>query len=108
MGRNFYREDMLNALLTLATVPAEFAGCLVTADFLSGALHWAEDTWLAPGRNALLARWVVLPNIEHHERHGRIRQGHQFLASAGANRYLGRREHGSSDTRALGLFVSRL
>jgi hypothetical protein len=75
MGPNFYREDMLNMLLTAAAVPAEFAGCLLTADFLSGALHWAEDSWLAPGRNALLDRWIVLPNIEHHERPGSIRQG---------------------------------
>ncbi len=66
---------MLNALLTAAAVPAEIAGCVLTADFLSGALHWAEDTWLAPGRNALLDRWIVLPNVEHHERPGGIREG---------------------------------
>jgi hypothetical protein len=69
---------MLNALLTGAAVPAEIAGCLLTADFLSGALHWAEDTWLAPGHNALLDRWVVLPNIEHHERPGSIREGNYW------------------------------
>jgi len=63
---------------TLATVLLDLvwiAGCVVAADFLTGVMHWAEDTWLAPGRSALLDRYIVRDNIEHHRRPGSIRSG---------------------------------
>jgi ubiquitin-conjugating enzyme E2 variant len=65
---------MMNALLTTLAVAAQLFAALLVADLLSGLLHWAEDTWLAPGRHPLLDRWIVLPNIEHHERPGAIRE----------------------------------
>ena len=29
---------------------AEAFGMLIAADFITGAIHWAEDTWTAPGK----------------------------------------------------------
>jgi hypothetical protein len=48
--------------------------CLLVADLISGIVHWAEDTWGAPGRSKLLDKWIVLPNIDHHRRPGTMRQ----------------------------------
>jgi ubiquitin-conjugating enzyme E2 variant len=62
---NLLNATLLNVLFA--------AGCIIAADFLSGLLHWAEDTWLVPGKNAWLDRYIVAPNIEHHEKPGGIR-----------------------------------
>jgi len=66
---------MLNTLIETAAVVAKAFGCLLTADFIAGVLHWGEDTWLAPGTSAFLDRHLVEPNIEHHRRPGAIRDG---------------------------------
>jgi ubiquitin-conjugating enzyme E2 variant len=55
-------------------------GCLLAADFLSGLIHWAEDTWAAPGGWAFLDKHVVLPNIEHHRSPGLMR-GNSYLVN---------------------------
>jgi plasmanylethanolamine desaturase len=49
--------------------------CLLAVDFITGFLHWAEDTWTAPGASKLLDRWIVRDNIEHHRKPGLIRAG---------------------------------
>ena len=54
---------------------AWFAVCVLAADFITGVMHWAEDTWLCLGRSELLDRWIVRDNIEHHRMPGKIRQG---------------------------------
>ena len=77
-----YGRVIMNLLITLLTVAIEAFLCLLVADFLAGLIHWAEDTWLAPGRNALIDRWVVEPNIEHHRRPGGIRQGTYWETNA--------------------------
>src|SRR5579875_411969 len=64
---------MTYALLA-ATIALHVLLCLLIADFLAGFVHWAEDTWLRPGVSPLLDAWVVLPNVEHHQRPGGIRQ----------------------------------
>ena len=51
-----------------------FASLLIV-DLITGILHWAEDTWTAPGASKLLDTWVVRDNIEHHRRPGTIRAG---------------------------------
>jgi len=50
-------------------------GCVLAADFISGFVHWAEDTWLPLGRSEVLDRWVVRDNVEHHRQPGKIREG---------------------------------
>ena len=62
--------------------PASFAtgivsavGCLFAVDFITGVIHWAEDTWTALGRSKLLDAYVVRDNIEHHRKPGAIRGG---------------------------------
>jgi ubiquitin-conjugating enzyme E2 variant len=58
-----------------AILALQLLACLFAADFLAGVFHWAEDTWLAPGRSAWLDRVIVEPNLEHHRRPGGIREG---------------------------------
>ena len=50
-----------------------FAVSVLIADLLSGLIHWADDTWLAPGKSALLDRFIVTDNIDHHRNPGNIR-----------------------------------
>ena len=49
--------------------------CLFAVDFITGVLHWAEDTWTALGTSKLLDRFIVRDNIEHHRKPGAIRSG---------------------------------
>lgn len=65
----------MHLLWALAVNAVSLPLCLFAVDLLSGVLHWAEDTWTAPGRSPLLDRWVVRDNIEHHRRPGTIRAG---------------------------------
>ena len=67
-----YRRCMLASIVLDAV---SLFGCIIAVDLLSGLLHWLEDTWTAPGRSALLDRWIVVDNIEHHRRPGAIRAG---------------------------------
>jgi ubiquitin-conjugating enzyme E2 variant len=64
--------DIIIALLS-------YAGCilvsLLVADLITGLMHWAEDTWLKPGKSALLDRFIVDDNIDHHRSPGKIRAG---------------------------------
>ena len=39
--------------------------CLLAVDFLSGLVHWAEDTFGSES-TPVLGRWIVAPNVEHH------------------------------------------
>ena len=64
-------HQLSSIVLTFASV----VGCLLAVDLITGFIHWAEDTWTAPGASKLLDRWVVLDNIEHHRRPGTIREG---------------------------------
>ena len=65
----------MHLALTLLLDALSFFGCLLAVDLISGFLHWAEDTWTAPGRSELLDAYVVRDNIEHHRRPGGIRAG---------------------------------
>ncbi len=51
------------------------AACLFAVDLITGVLHWAEDTWTAPGSSKLLDAYIVRDNIEHHRTPGGIRGG---------------------------------
>jgi plasmanylethanolamine desaturase len=56
-------------------------GCLLAVDLISGFLHWAEDTWMAPGRSKLLDRFIVNDNVEHHRKPGGIRAGNYWATN---------------------------
>ena len=60
---------------SLATGVVSGVACLFAVDFITGVIHWAEDTWTALGRSTLLDRYVVRDNIEHHRKPGAIRGG---------------------------------
>lgn len=45
--------------------------CLLVADFITGIVHWLEDTYGVPTW-PILGPHVVLPNIEHHAHPGKI------------------------------------
>jgi hypothetical protein len=68
----------MHPFVALTLDAASLFGCLLAVDLISGALHWTEDTWMAPGRSALLDRFVVRDNIDHHRRPGTIRAGHYW------------------------------
>lgn len=42
------------------------AGALLLVDFLSGLVHWAEDTF-GTEATPIIGRWVVTPNVLHHQ-----------------------------------------
>lgn len=69
----------LHSVVLTAVIALHAFICLLIADFLAGLMHWVEDTWLAPGKSALLDKWVVLPNIDHHRRPGGIREGSYWV-----------------------------
>jgi ubiquitin-conjugating enzyme E2 variant len=60
---------------SLATGIGSAVTCLFAVDFITGVIHWAEDTWTALGRSKLLDAYVVRDNIEHHRKPGGIRGG---------------------------------
>lgn len=53
--------------------------CWLGVDFVSGLVHWAEDTF-GTERTPVLGPWVVAPNVEHH-RNGSAFVHKSWLAS---------------------------
>lgn len=53
----------------------EFVAVLLLADFVSGLVHWIEDSFWSE-TTPLLGRWLVQPNLLHH------RDGRAFLAKS--------------------------
>lgn len=45
--------------------------CIIIADFITGLIHWWEDTYGLPSW-PILGKAVILPNIEHHKHPGWI------------------------------------
>lgn len=44
----------------------EFIVTMLAIDFVSGLVHWAEDTF-GKESTPVLGRWIVTPNVIHHE-----------------------------------------
>lgn len=52
----------------------QFLGCLIAADFITGAFHFIEQTYGLPTW-PLLGQSVIVPNIDHHKHPARICEG---------------------------------
>lgn len=52
--------------------------CLIVADFLTGLVHWIEDTYGLPDW-PWIGKLVIEPNIEHHHYPGRLGSMSVFL-----------------------------
>lgn len=44
----------------------EVLGAVLAADFVSGIVHWAEDTF-GTETTPIVGRWIVAPNVLHHQ-----------------------------------------
>jgi len=47
----------------------EVVACLLVADFITGVVHWIEDTYGVPSW-PIIGKLVIEPNIEHHQQPG--------------------------------------
>lgn len=52
--------------------------CVLVADFITGVIHWWEDTYGDP-RWPLIGKEVIEPNIIHHEQPGRLGSQSTFI-----------------------------
>lgn len=41
-------------------------GILLLADFITGFVHWLEDSYWSP-ETPILGKWIVVPNLAHHK-----------------------------------------
>lgn len=72
---------LMNVLIAIGSYAASIAVSVLIADFITGVLHWAEDTWLAPGGNALIDKYITEDNIDHHRNPGKIRAGNYWATN---------------------------
>ena len=49
--------------------------CWLITDFISGFIHWFEDTYLTPTGLGWLDKTIIEPNIEHHRHPSHILEG---------------------------------
>lgn len=55
----------MTTLVALLSILLQIVGVVLLADFVSGILHWLEDTY-GSEKTPLLGRIVVKPNVIHH------------------------------------------
>lgn len=60
----------------------QIVGCVMLADFITGVVHWFEDTYATRRWPKPLVRWIVDPNIRHHMNPTEFTQ-HSFLYRSG-------------------------
>lgn len=53
-------------------VVLKFMGVVLLADFVTGFVHWMEDSYWSP-ETPVLGKWIVIPNLAHHK------NGQEFL-----------------------------
>lgn len=41
-------------------------GVILLADFITGFVHWLEDSFWHP-KTPILGKWIVIPNLAHHQ-----------------------------------------
>jgi hypothetical protein len=56
-------------------IALELVAVLLLVDFVSGVVHWAEDSYCTES-TPVIGRWVVVPNLLHH------RNGCAFIAKS--------------------------
>lgn len=56
-----------------------FFTCVLIADFITGLVHWFEDTYITPNW-PILGQHVGVPNIEHHKHPGWIATMSSFVS----------------------------
>ncbi len=52
--------------MTVLLYILEFILTILAIDFVSGLVHWAEDTF-GTEKTPIIGRWIVTPNVIHHE-----------------------------------------
>ena len=63
---------MIDAL-TMIETGLEVLVVVVLADFVSGFVHWAEDSWGSPS-TPFIGKSVIEPNLRHHARPRALRR----------------------------------
>ena len=51
--------------MNYAVIALQTILCVFIADFITGLVHWLEDTYSVPS-TPLIGKYVAIPNIEHH------------------------------------------
>jgi len=46
-------------------ITLEIIGIILLVDFVTGFIHWLEDTYWSPD-TPVLGKWLVVPNLAHH------------------------------------------
>jgi plasmanylethanolamine desaturase len=67
--------DPLSATIFITAITAQVVLCIAIAEFIAGAVHWAEDRYGSPD-TPLIGASVIAPNLLHHQ------QPRAFLANS--------------------------
>lgn len=54
-----------NLILEIGLVIAQIVGVILAVDFISGVVHWLEDSY-GDRKWPLIGKWIIEPNIRHH------------------------------------------
>lgn len=59
-------------MLAVLSGTLKFIGVVLLADFVTGLIHWMEDSYWSP-ETPVLGKWLVIANLAHHK------NGQEFL-----------------------------
>ncbi len=52
-------------VLAIAWIVVQFLLAVIAADFVSGFMHWIEDSYFSE-KTPLIGKWIIAPNMLHH------------------------------------------